>query len=335
MLEAVFEGKSNTSLIGQYSESLGQAVLRHRAHWAEHSARVEAELANQMKSEFIANMSHELRTPLNTIIGFSKLISEMKQRDLSPDSAVEYAGLVSDAAEHLLSVINDILDISKIQSGKFELDSQAVQIDELVSSSIAFFKLDAAEKHIELVSHFDDDIALIEGDPVKLKQILVNLIGNAIKFTPESGQVEVFANSTPYGVVECIIRDSGVGMTEEEITLAMTPFGQVDGSRSRWREGTGLGLPIAKALVELHQGGFSITSAPGVGTEIVISLPAINAEDNDELGVKPLPSGSFFPIEEPDVPLTAKLSDTGPQAAPGTDENAFEHSPIMTEILEP
>lgn len=335
MLESSYEGKGSASLLGQYSESLGQAVLRHRAHWAEHSARVEAELANQMKSEFIANMSHELRTPLNTIIGFSKLISEMKHRELDPDKAVEYAGMVSNAAEHLLSVINDILDISKIQSGKFELDRHDVQLDELVSSSMAFFKLNAEEKDIKLVSHIDEDLPDIEGDPVKLKQVLVNLIGNAIKFTPESGRVEIFVNGTAYGVVECIIRDTGVGMTEDELAVAMTPFGQVDGSRTRWREGTGLGLPIAKALIELHDGGFSMNSVPGVGTEIVISLPCMNSTTGDEFGTETFNSGlsgAFFPIDDLVTPMAASpISDTTPRQ----DDQSFAQSPLMTEILEP
>ncbi|MEL6289060.1 MAG: HAMP domain-containing sensor histidine kinase [Pseudomonadota bacterium] len=313
MFDAVYESKSSTSLLGQYAESLGQAVLRHRAHWAEHSARVEAELANQMKSEFIANMSHELRTPLNTIIGFSRLICELEDRKLDTANVVEYATMVSDAAEHLLSVINDILDISKIQSGKFELDLQPVRLDEVVLSAMSFFKLTATEKKVQLLGHLEEDLPFVQGDPVKLKQIIMNLVGNAVKFTPESGRVEVFTNTTNYGAVECIVRDTGVGMTEDQINVALTPFGQVDASRSRWREGTGLGLPIAKALVELHNGGFSISSVPNVGTEIVLSLPSKAPDgplDDEFSDLGATPAGAFFPMDSA-APTTVAL----PEAA--------------------
>ncbi len=260
--------------MSEYSSLLGDAVLRHRARIAEHSARIEAELASKIKSEFIANMSHELRTPLNTIIGFSKLISECEKRQLGPAEMVEYANLIQDAASHLLSVINDILDISKIQSGKYTLDNRDISVEEVLSVSVTSFRLLAQEAGVSLVNQFDGELPLIKGDPVKLRQIFTNLISNAIKFTQPGGSITIIAHRVADGGTAITVRDTGVGMSEEEIAVALTPFGQVDSSRTRWREGTGLGLPISRALVELHGGTLEIRSQKSVGTEVSVYLPS-------------------------------------------------------------
>jgi two-component system cell cycle sensor histidine kinase PleC len=272
MLNGSIGSKSN-SLLSEYSTLLGDAILRHRTRIAEHSARIEAELASKVKSEFIANMSHELRTPLNTIIGFSKLFSEHDRRPLQDSEIVQYAQLIHDAARHLLSVINDILDISKIQSGRYTLDSREIDLNEVLVSCANSFMLMAREAGVTLQSKPDFDVPLVRGEAVKLRQIFTNLIGNAIKFTPRGGQVTVEAIRLPDGAPGLVVRDTGVGMTEDEIRIALTPFGQVDGARSRWREGTGLGLPIAKALVELHGGRLEIRSEKSMGTEISVIFP--------------------------------------------------------------
>ena len=259
--------------MGEYATLLADAVMRQRAREAEHAARVETELASRVKSEFISNMSHELRTPLNTVIGFAKLVSEYDTRRLSGDQIIEYANLIHDAATHLLAVINDILDISKIQSGKYTLDAREVQVAELVNAAVAGFKSHATSLGVELEAVVSPDLPAVRGDPGKLRQVLNNLISNAVKFTPPGGSVRVSATANDDGGAILSVRDTGVGMTDEEVKLSLTPFAQVDASHSRWREGAGLGLPIAKALVQLHGGKLKVNSSKSIGTEVIITLP--------------------------------------------------------------
>jgi len=262
-----------SSLMQEYSSLLADSVLRHKAWLAEHTARVETQLASRIKSEFIANMSHELRTPLNTVIGFAKLLGEHQQRRLEDSEVVEYAGLIRDAATHLLSLINDILDISKIQSGKYALDAREVELAEVLLASMTTFKPMAAGIGIALESRCETNLPPVKGDPGKLRQVFGNLIGNAVKFTPPGGTVTIEARRAPDGGVLVQVRDTGLGMTSEEIAVALTPFAQVDASHARWREGAGLGLPIAKALVQLHGGSLDIRSRKSLGTEVAVRLP--------------------------------------------------------------
>lgn len=274
MLPGALSASRSHSLLNDYASLVGEAVLRHRTRVAEHAARIEAELGNRIKSEFVANMSHELKTPLNTIIGFSKLLGEHDRRRLPDSEIVEYANLITDAAAHLLSVINDILDISKIQSGKYTLDASEVHLDEIMRETLASFAPMAAEADVTIMPKIAPRLPAVRGDAAKLRQILSNLISNAIRFTGAGGTVELEAIRGPDGGVAARVRDTGVGMSNEEISVALTPFGQVDGTRARWREGTGLGLPIAKALIELHGGEIEIRSIKGQGTNVSFVLPA-------------------------------------------------------------
>lgn len=268
-------GRSNT-LLNEYSSLLGDAVLRQRARSAEHSARIEAELASRVKSEFIANMSHELRTPLNTVIGFSKILRNHGTTPISDEDIVQYAGLIHDSAEQLLAIINDILDISKIQSGRYTIDDSDVSINDIVSVATGGLRQTSEAASVDLSISLDPGVPPIRGDEAKLRQIVTNVVSNAIKFTPPGGNVVVSTARATSGCACLSVRDTGVGMTEEEVDIALTPFGQVDGSRARWREGTGLGLPIARALVELHGGFIEIHSDKAQGTEVIVQLPPRN-----------------------------------------------------------
>ena len=266
-------GGKNSSLMSEYSILLGEAILRNRARVAEQTAQIETDLMSRVKSEFISNMSHELRTPLNTIIGFSKILREHNSRPLSGDVIVEYANLINDAAGHLLLIINDILDISKMQSGRCTFDAQEINLQNVLMECKQDFEKDAAEAQIRIQSRFDSDTHIVRGDIGKLRQLFGNLIDNAVKFTKAGGTVSIETSRTAAGGSAVLIRNTGTSMSNEEISIALMPFGQVDGSRARWREGTGLGLPIAKALAELHGGRLTISSVEAERTEVTVTLP--------------------------------------------------------------
>ncbi|MGD9785610.1 MAG: sensor histidine kinase [Hyphomicrobiaceae bacterium] len=274
MLNGTFGKPKSNSLMAEYSSLLGDAILRHRTRTAEHSARIESELASRVKSEFISNMSHELRTPLNTMIGFSKILAEHDRRRLPDDEIVEYAQLINDSAVHLLSVINDILDISKIQSGRYTIDAQEIAIEEVLEVCATSFRKVAFDAGVTLDLKLPPQLPRVRGDAAKLRQVFSNLVSNAIKFTPRNGSVALRGAPTKDGGLVIDVADTGIGMTEEEVTIALTPFGQVDGTRTRWREGAGLGLPIAQALVDLHGGRISVKSERGSGTVVSVMLPS-------------------------------------------------------------
>ncbi len=273
MLNGATGGK-NSSLMSEYSTLLGEAILRSRARAAEQTAQIESDLTSKIKSEFISNMSHELRTPLSTIIGFSKLMREQQSRPLSDDVISEYAHLINDAASHLLLIINDILDISKLQSGRYNIDTQQIELRSILAKILLKSEKAAAAANVTLHEQFDDGQLAVCGDPEKLTQLFSNLIENAIKFTKPGGAISIETTKLADESSAIYIRNTGKGMTKREIEVALLPFGQVDGTRTRWREGTGLGLPIAKALAELHGGQLSINGIMGKGTEVIVTLPS-------------------------------------------------------------
>ena len=234
-------------------------------------AKDDAERANQVKSRFLANMSHELRTPLNAIIGFSQIIKDNLMGPGKPIYA-NYARDIFQAGEHLLEIINNILDISKIEAGKTELRDELIDPVKIVDDSIAATHVQAEGKHIELTADIPADTPLIRGDTVRMRQVLINLVSNAVKFT-ETGSVKVSVAFDAASGFSFMVADTGIGMAPDEIAKALEPFGQVDNAVSKKYAGTGLGLPLAKSLVLLHGGRLEISSAQDAGTMVVVHLP--------------------------------------------------------------
>ena len=259
------------SLIAEFGDSFGNAVRQQKQAIALNAAKVDAELASKAKSEFIANMSHELRTPLNAIIGFSDMLATNTVS--SPDRVQQYSGYIKQAAEHLLSLINGILDVSKIQAGKLSVELEPINLVSILDSTLLITDAKAKEKNIAVESHVSDKLPLLLADPLRLKQIIINLLSNAVKFTPEWGRVRLDASVQVEGFATIAVSDTGPGMDPAEIETAMSPFGQVESGFDKRHEGTGLGLPIAMALARLHGGDLKIQSAKGAGTRVSIYIP--------------------------------------------------------------
>jgi two-component system, cell cycle sensor histidine kinase PleC len=276
MINGAIGSNKNNSLMGEYASLLGDAILRQRTRAAEQKVQIEADLANQVKSQFISTMSHELRTPLNSIIGFSKMLSEQERRNMSPAKVAEYASLIHDGGVQLLAMINDILDLSKIQSGRYTINQNEVHLDEVLTAVQAAAKAAAEAGQITIKCRVDGNLPKVRGDADKLRQVFASLLSNAIKFNNPGGSVSIEASRAMDGGVTVVVSDSGIGMTDKEVAVALKLFGQVDGGKSRSYEGTGLGLPIAKALVELHGGRLDIRTAKGEGTVVAVALPSKN-----------------------------------------------------------
>ena len=241
-------------------------------------ARDQAESANRAKSEFLAAMSHELRTPLNAIIGFSEM---MKTEALGPVGSVEYleyAKDINDSGLHLLSIINDILDLSKVESAEGDLHETVLEIPALIDSAVMLVRQRAVNNGVALKLEVEDNPPVLRADERKLKQILVNLLSNAVKFTKADGTVTIRVWCRADSGCVFQIADTGIGIAAEDIPKALSRFGQVDGNLNREYEGAGLGLPLTKALVELHGGALDLQSKPGVGTTVTVRFPAARIE---------------------------------------------------------
>ncbi len=260
-------------------------TARAKAERELRAAKEEAELASRSKSEFLANVSHELRTPLNAIIGFSEIIKTELFGPIEPAQYKEYAGDIHDSGRHLLSLINDILDLSKVEAGKFEMMETDVDIADAVEASMRLVRDRAHQGQIRLINALPSSLPILIADARAVKQILLNLMSNAVKFTQAGGTVTIGAVAENDGPLELTITDTGIGMNQKDVALALTPFGQVDSAFSRRFEGTGLGLPLTERLMLLHGGTLDVKSESDVGTCVTVRFPV----DRVQRGLKPLP----------------------------------------------
>jgi signal transduction histidine kinase/DNA-binding response OmpR family regulator len=299
-LQGVFASARDMTELKEYEQTLQQK-------------NVELEEASRMKSEFLANMSHELRTPLNAIIGFSELLKDGVVGDLSGQQR-GFIGDIFNAGQHLLSLINDILDLSKVEAGKMELDLELVAIDALLADSLPIIKAKAADRNIRLELEADSDLGDVRVDVRKVKQILVNLLSNAVKFTNDGGRVVMRADRVPSADVgqtsgsgrgrrfaareneykeflKISVSDDGIGISEKDLERLFQPFSQIDSGLARKFEGTGLGLAMVKLLTELHGGAITMESTEGEGSCVTIWLP-----------VRPLTDAVFTPDGTEEVP---------------------------------
>ena len=242
-----------------------------KAASAAHEAMLNAKAADRAKSNFLANMAHELRTPLNAIIGFSEIIKldQIRMRGSYP----EYAGYIHDAGTILLSIINGILDLARIEAGRVLLQEEHIAVGGLVQSSINTIRPIAERKLIDIDCNIQNPATMICVDATKFKQVTLNLLSNSVKFTEPRGRIQVDSVFHKSGDLELSIRDTGIGIPPEQIERIFQPFEQVADHLTREHEGTGLGLPIAKALIELHGGELVLSSLPGVGTTARLRLP--------------------------------------------------------------
>jgi PAS domain S-box-containing protein len=270
--------RDSTGRAYRIAGSLGEITERKRVEAELRLAKEEAELASRSKSEFLANVSHELRTPLNAIIGFSDI---MRQEMFGALGSAEYKSYAEDihvSGQHLLALINDILDVSKAEAGKLELREESIDVKACIEASLRLVHERAEQGSIELIDASPPSLPALTADERKFKQALLNLLSNAVKFTPEGGSVTVEAEIGADGDLLLRVVDTGIGMTAEQVRRAMRPFEQIDSAFNRKYEGTGLGLPIIDALMRLHGGTVDIQSEAGTGTRATLRFPKVRVE---------------------------------------------------------
>jgi two-component system, cell cycle sensor histidine kinase PleC len=262
-------------------------------------ARRNAEMANVAKSRFLAQMSHELRTPLNAILGFSEVMKgEMFGPHSSPQYA-EYANDIHSSGQHLLSLINEILDLSRIEAGRHELNEEALTLAYVVEDCHHLLKVRAKNKGVTIIERFEPDMPKLWADERSIRQIVLNLMSNAIKFTPAGGEVTLKVGWTASGGQYVSVRDTGPGIPEEEIPIVLSNFGQGSNAIKSAEQGTGLGLPIVQGLVAMHGGTFALKSTMRVGTEVIVTFPAERVME----ALPAIASPSMEPAAEATMPV--------------------------------
>jgi PAS domain S-box-containing protein len=233
-----------------------------------------AEIANKSKSEFLANMSHELRTPLNAIIGFSEIMNSEMFGPIGDERYAGYATNIHDSGMHLLHVINDILDLSKVEAGKMAPTIKPVKLEDIVRSSVRFFERTAAREKVRIECSVPENLPMLQGDERMVKQILMNLLSNAVKFTPAGGRIRIKIRRIDDARLRLSVTDTGYGIDRSDIEQVLEPFVQASKHRvAGFSEGTGLGLPLVKSFCEMHGGDFRLMSRQGIGTCAQVTLP--------------------------------------------------------------
>lgn len=256
-----------------FEGSMEEITQRKDSEIALREAKVQSDLANRAKSEFLANMSHELRTPLNAIIGFSDIIRTQAFGTVGSPEYLDYARDINESGKRLLQVINDILDVSRIEAGERQLNEGVVDLHKTLLSSLEMLAPKIEANRMIVSNHVRDTAPKIIGESHAIKQMLINLLSNAVKFTPEGGRISIDADVDDYGQMHISITDTGIGLTDDEIEKALSPFGQVDTALNKSESGTGLGLTLVQSLMSLHGGSFELFSQKGIGTTATLIFP--------------------------------------------------------------
>ena len=273
--------RRKNSLLSRYAADLGRLISRTKAENALRAAAIESALASRAKSAFLATMTHELRTPLNAIIGFSELLAQADKVAITKEQSIDYAGHIVRAGHNLLGIVSDVLDVSRIESGALKLDRAAADLNDVIDGAVEIARSGIEQKKQILEVKVAPGLPSAQVDTSRIRKVLVNLLSNANKFTPDGGRIVLVATTESSRDLTIAIADTGIGMTQEQIAQALKPFTQVQSEYSRQQEGTGLGLTISKSLIELHGGRMVISSTPDVGTMVAFTLPLIAAQTAD------------------------------------------------------